>query len=172
MFVILPKWQERVDRDYIFLLQEWSVGKEKMMHGENMQMDMSREHPAMTGKLLDIDPTSMDFNYFTLNGKCYPDTQPIQVRYGERIRIRLGNLSMDSHPMHLHGHVFQVTATDGFPIQGPYKSTINVAPGETYDIEFVANNPGTWVFHCHKPHHMTNDHQKTMGGMVTLVKYA
>lgn len=171
MFIALPPKQEKVDLDYVMLLQEWSVAKGQMPHGGMMQMGDSRKGQGMSEQVFDIDPMSMDFNYFTINGKSYPDTEPLHVRYGERIRIRLGNLSMNSHPMHLHGHMFQVTATDGSPVLGPLKSTINVAPGETYDIEFVANNPGTWVFHCHKPHHMTNAHQSEMGGMLTLVKY-
>ncbi len=115
---------------------------------------------------------SMDFDYFTINGKAYPDTQPMRVRYGERIRIRLGNLSMNSHPMHLHGHVFDVVATDGQTLAGPTrKSTINVAPGETWDIEFTASNPGTWAFHCHKPHHTSNHLSHALGGMFTTIQY-
>ncbi|WP_353737803.1 multicopper oxidase domain-containing protein [Kyrpidia sp.] len=115
----------------------------------------------------------MDFNYFTMNGKSYPDTEPLLVRYGERVRIRLGNLSMDSHPMHLHGHTFHVVAGDGWPLPvRVLKNTMNVAAGETWDIEFIAANPGTWAFHCHKPHHMTNAHRTPMGGMFNVVKYA
>jgi manganese oxidase len=79
---------------------------------------------------------------------------------------------MNSHPMHLLGHYFKVVATDGakLPTQF-YKNTINVASGETWDIEFEANNPGTWLFHCHKSHHMTNEHKEMMGGMISLIQY-
>jgi FtsP/CotA-like multicopper oxidase with cupredoxin domain len=76
--------------------------------------------------------------------------------------------------MHFHGHEFIVAATDGNPIpvySRLRKNTINVAPGETWDIEFQANNPGNWVFHCHKPHHTTNRHSAEMGGMLTVVRY-
>lgn len=143
------------DREYVLMLQEWAVQKEERSED-----------------LYTIDPMSMDFNYFTVNGKVFPDTSPLRVRYGEIVRIRLGNLSQNAHPMHLHGHEFSVVATDGNAITEPLiKNTINVAPGETWDIEFRANNPGTWAFHCHKPHHMANQHQPKLGGMFTTVKY-
>ncbi|UOF90918.1 multicopper oxidase domain-containing protein [Fodinisporobacter ferrooxydans] len=182
MIVVLPRERTRdhVDRDYCMLLQEWSVATGSMKQGQDtmkmdqMQMGMNRSGGmgSGSGEIQNINPMSMDFNYFTMNGKSFPDINPILVRYGERIRIRLANLSMNSHPMHLHGHYFQATATDGSLLPAPFfKNTINVAPGETWDIEFVANNPGTWAFHCHKPHHMTNEHQSKMGGMFTIVKY-
>lgn len=177
MLIALPRHPEPVNRQYVLLLQEWAVNLGTMdsmgeMSGMSMASTMSGTQ-APPHDLLPIDPMSMDFNYFTLNGKAFPDTSPLRVRMGERIRIRLGNLSMDSHPMHLHGHVFQVAAADGNPITLPVqKSTINVAPGETWDIDFVANNPGVWAFHCHKPHHMTNAHQSGMGGMFTAIQYS
>jgi hypothetical protein len=75
------------------------------------------------------------------------------------VRIRLANLSMDSHPIHIHGHRFTTTGTDGGPVppsaQWP-ETTVNVPPGTTRDIEFVADNPGDWAFHCHKNHHTMN----------------
>lgn len=148
MFIALPVDHKIANREYVLLLQEWSV---------------------QDGKL---NPESMDFNYFTINGKCFPDTLPLLVKQGEKVRIRLGNLSMNSHPMHLHGHYFQVLESDGVRLPVPfYKNTINVAPGETWDIEFVANNPGNWAFHCHKPHHTSNGHGSNLGGMFTYVKY-
>ncbi|WP_027415154.1 multicopper oxidase family protein [Aneurinibacillus terranovensis] len=168
MLISLPHHESMVDREYVLLLQEWSV-----QTGTTMQDMMSKNNREQASeKIYSIDPMSMDFNYFTINGKAFPDTQTMHVRYEERIRFRIGNLSMNSHPMHLHGHVFNVTATDGSPLPVPYhKTTINVAPGETYDIEFLANNPGIWAFHCHKPHHITNEHKTKMGGMFTTVRY-
>jgi len=100
--------------------------------------------------------------------------QSIAVRYGEKIRIRLGNFMHDAHPMHIYGHQFAITASDGntIPIQNrPIKNTVNVASGETYDIVFTANNPGNWPFHCHIPHHMANNMQMEIGGMVTAIRY-
>ena len=107
------------------------------------------------------DPTVMtDFNLFTFNGRVFPGTAPLVVRLGERVRIRLGNLSMtNSHPIHLHGYAFKVTGTDGGPIpeaaQWP-ETTVNVPVGSTRDIEFVADAEGDWAFHCHKVHHTMN----------------
>ncbi len=142
---------------------------------ESMQISMGQQmgqSQNMNSQVLSINPMSMDFNYFTMNGKVFPDTAPLRVRFGETVRIRLGNLSMDSHPMHLHGHEYRVVSSDGHYLPAPlFKNTLNVAPGETWDIEFQANNPGTWAFHCHKPHHTTNDHKTDMGGMFTVVQY-
>lgn len=154
MIVSLPRTMSLADREYLILLQEWSV-----------QMGSMRD-------TYEIDPKSMDFNYFTLNGKSYPATQALNVRLGESIKIRLANLSMHSHPMHLHGHDYRVIEADGVPLPVPFfKNTLNVAPGETWDIEFIANNPGKWAFHCHKPHHMTNMHGTSTGGMFTIINY-
>jgi FtsP/CotA-like multicopper oxidase with cupredoxin domain len=80
----------------------------------------------------------------------------------------------DAHPMHIHGHQFMITASDGnsIPIHNRLiKNTLNVASGETYHIVFSANNPGNWPFHCHIPHHMTNNMRMEMGGMVTAIHY-
>jgi FtsP/CotA-like multicopper oxidase with cupredoxin domain len=99
----------------------------------------------------------------------------IVVKMGENIRIRLGNIVHNAHPIHIHGHQFAVSASDGnsIPIWNrPMKTTINVASGETYDIEFKANNPGIWPFHCHIPHHMSNNMQDPSGGMFTVIRYA
>lgn len=173
MLVSLPRTLKMADREYVILLQEWSVQMDGMGKGAGAGTDMGgMQMGRLNSNVYPIDPESMSFNFFTMNGKSYPCTAPLQVRYGEKIRIRLANLSMDSHPMHLHGHIFQVTEADGLPLPAPFmKNTINVAPGETWDIEFISNNPGQWAFHCHKPHHMTNAHQTDMGGMFTIVEY-
>lgn len=180
MFIILPKTPtHHIDRDYVILLQEWSLNLEEMsQNGNSMAMGSASSsnsgsgNSGMSRKTYTADPESMMFNFFTINGKAYPSTEPLWVKEGERIRLRVGNLSMDSHPMHLHGHNYRVVATDGQTLPNPYyKNTINVAPGETYDVEFIANNPGAWAFHCHKPHHTTNGHQTDMGGMFTAVQY-
>lgn len=113
----------------------------------------------------------MDYNYWTINGKSFPDTQPIEVKEGELVRIRLANISNGIHPMHLHGHDFRIIAKDGHPVSTPQiVSTVTVNPGETYDIDFIADNPGEWVFHCHELHHTTNADVEP-GGLITLVKY-
>ena len=81
------------------------------------------------------------------------------VKKGDRVRVRFGNLSMDSHPIHLHGYHFEQTATDGGrtpPSARLPETTVNVPVGATRDIEFVADAPGDWAFHCHKSHHTMN----------------
>jgi FtsP/CotA-like multicopper oxidase with cupredoxin domain len=104
---------------------------------------------------------------YTINGKVFPDIDPIQVKKGDLVKVRLVNRSkMDDHPMHLHGHFFQVLSKDGKPIEGSpiVKDTLNLKPGEEYEVAFVADNPGDWMFHCHDLHHAS-------AGMVTEVKY-
>jgi len=89
----------------------------------------------------------------------WPGTDPLVVKLNQRVRISLGNLSMDSHPIHFHGHRGWLVGTDGGPIpQSAWvpQATINVPPGTTQTLEFVADNPGDWPFHCHKNHHAMN----------------
>jgi FtsP/CotA-like multicopper oxidase with cupredoxin domain len=139
-FIIHPRGPEarRAERDFAIFLHEWAVPP-----------GTYRPNPAVM----------TDFNLFTFNSRIYPGTEPMVVRTGQRVRIRIANLSMDSHPIHIHGHRFHVTGTDGGPIpsaaQWP-ETTVDVAPGTTRDIEFIADNPGDWAFHCHKSHHTMN----------------
>lgn len=141
MFIIHPRKDERpkVDRDFVILLHEWRV-----------DAGTSRPNP--------LEMT--DFNILTMNGKVYPATEPLVIRQGQRVRIRFGNLSpQDHHPIHFHGYEFNLTAEDGAaipPEQQRRGATVLVAVGQTRDIEFVADNPGDWVFHCHMLHHMMN----------------
>ena len=107
----------------------------------------------------------MAYNTWTINGKAYPDTEPLRVRKGDTVRVRFMNISNGLHPMHLHGHDFKVVAVDGWPVVNPQlRNTVPVAPGEILDIEFVADNPGIWAFHCHELHHADQ-------GMITVVLY-
>lgn len=128
----------RIDRDYAIFLNEWAI------------------KPGTSVP----DPTVMlDFNVFTFNSRVFPGTAPLLARLGDRVRIRIANISMDSHPIHLHGHVFRWTGSDGGPLPETAwipETSINVAPGTTRDIEFVADNPGDWALHCHKVHHTMN----------------
>jgi hypothetical protein len=100
---------------------------------------------------------SSTLNVLTFNSVAYPATEPLLVGTGERVRIRLGNLSpMDHHPIHLHGLNFKVTATDGgyIPESGQQpETTVLVPTGSTRVIEFVATEPGDWAMHCHMTHH-------------------
>jgi hypothetical protein len=101
----------------------------------------------------------LDFNVFTFNSRVFPATAPLIVKQGDRVRLRIANISMDSHPIHVHGHAFRWTASDGGPLPESAwipETTINVPPGTTRDVEFVADNPGDWALHCHKVHHTMN----------------
>lgn len=92
---------------------------------------------------------------------------------GDVVRVRLVNISNLSHPMDLHGHDFKVVAKDGEPIRPEAQqvmNTLTVNPGETYDIVFVADNPGVWVFHCHGLHHTENDGVEP-GGLTQVIRY-
>jgi FtsP/CotA-like multicopper oxidase with cupredoxin domain len=138
-FVIHPKREPRpIDRDFALFLGEWAVPP---------------------GTYAPNPMVMTDFNLFTFNSRVYPGTAPLVVKRGDRVRIRFANLSMDNHPVHIHGHRFVVSGTDGGPTppsaQRP-ETTVDVPPGTTRDIEFVADNPGDWALHCHKSHHTMN----------------
>ena len=110
-------------------------------------------------------------NYFTINGKSFPATETITVKKGERVRLRLIGIGQFVHPMHLHGVPFKIVATDGHPVPEAAqltKDTVSVAPGERYDIEFVASEPGQWMLHCHILHHTTNDNVEP-GGLMLMI---
>jgi FtsP/CotA-like multicopper oxidase with cupredoxin domain len=113
----------------------------------------------------DMDSGEMKY---TINGNVYPKTENIKVDKGDKVKVTLTNKSMDKsdHPMHLHGHFFQVLSKNGKPLEGAplMKDTLNVKPGETYEVAFIADNPGNWMFHCHDLHHAS-------AGMMTMVKY-
>jgi FtsP/CotA-like multicopper oxidase with cupredoxin domain len=127
--------------------------------------------PAASGTVRSFSQTlsggMMGSDAWTINGKQYPSTDPIAVRRGERVRVRLGNMSMEAHPMHLHGQSFAILGVNGQRLAHPLiKDSVDVeAHMGAVDIEFAAHNPGDWFFHCHKPMHME-------GGMITLVKIA
>jgi FtsP/CotA-like multicopper oxidase with cupredoxin domain len=105
---------------------------------------------------------------YTLNGKGFPATEPIVAKLGQKVRIRYMNEGMMIHPMHLHGMHQTVIAKDGWPLPAPYRcDTLNIAPGERYDVVVNCNNPGTWAFHCHILPHAESDHG--MFGMVTAL---
>ena len=140
MFIIHPRTPANPpDRDFAILLSEWRI-----------EPGASRPDPnAMT-----------DFNILTMNAKVYPATSPLVIKTGERVRIRLGNLgAMDHHPLHLHGFQFRVTERDGGVVPEGAQTeeiTVLVPVGTTRAIDFVADVPGDWAFHCHMTHHVMN----------------
>ena len=139
LFVIHPKHGEQrpIDRDYCLLLHNWAL------------------HPGTYRP----DPTIMtEFDLWSMNSKVFPAIAPMVARTGERVRIRVGNLSMHEHPMHLHGVQFEVTGGDGgrWPEARWQKEvTTLIGVGQTRDLEFTAI-AGDWAFHCHKSHHTMN----------------
>jgi FtsP/CotA-like multicopper oxidase with cupredoxin domain len=153
--VIEPRRQQAADVDQVLVLDDWQIGP----RGYNAAMMMGPGHGAGHAGA---------YNVFTINGKAAPDIADIVVREGDTVRLRLVNAStMSIHPMHLHGHQFRIVALDGNPVPRAAQVTRNVVslqPGETADIEFVADNPGVWVLHCHELHHAD-------AGMMMLVRY-
>ncbi|HEY8903813.1 MAG TPA: multicopper oxidase family protein [Chthoniobacterales bacterium] len=102
---------------------------------------------------------------WTINGEAYPNRNSLDVTAGERVEVEFTNATGMGHPMHLHGHVFQVIEIDGERISGAVRDTVEVPPGSRMTIAFDADNPGIWAFHCHIVYHMAT-------GMFTVVKYA
>ena len=116
------------------------------------------------------DTLSMDWNFLTINGRSGPYTTPLVCKLGERVRIRFINFStLHQHPMHLHGHTFWVTGTEGGRIpESAWIPGNNVVVGvaQSRDVEFIANNPGDWVLHCHMFHHMMNHMVSQVGPII------
>jgi FtsP/CotA-like multicopper oxidase with cupredoxin domain len=141
MFVVHPRQRQKApaDRDYAIMLSEWRI---------------------IPGTFRPVTTEMLDFNIFTMNSKVFPATQPLVAKIGERIRVRLANLcAMDHHPIHLHGFQMVLTETDGgiIPESARYAmNTVLVPVGSTRAVEFVADNPGDWVMHCHMTHHTMN----------------
>lgn len=164
-FVVHPRDpnQHRVDRDFVFLINAYDI-----------------EPGAATPKIA----TMTEFNLWSWNSRVFPGIDPLVVRQGDRVRIRMGNLTMTNHPIHLHGYDFAVTCTDGgwVPPSARWPEvTIDMPVGAMRAFEFDAVHPGDWAFHCHKSHHTMNamghdvptmigvDHGHVARRMVTLV---
>lgn len=128
-------------------------------------IDRSREPEVNAEYNLVLNDSALGF---TINGKGFPYTQPIVARLGDRIRIRYYNEGLMIHPMHLHGIPQTVFMKDGFHLPVPYVvDTLNIAPGERYDVLVVCDNPGAWAFHCHILSHAEGP--DGMFGMVTVL---
>jgi hypothetical protein len=145
-FIMHPKqpYDPPVDRDFVILLQEYAI------------LPSNATPNSM----------NMEFNWLTFNGKAGPATTPLIVKLGQRVRIRLVNLGMDHHPIHLHGNTFVVTGSEGGrqpKTTWAPGNTVLVGVAQARDVEFVANNPGDWMLHCHLPHHMMNQMSSTVG---------
>jgi len=151
LFIIHPKNPAfpPPDRDYAFLLNEWKI-------------EIGARRP---------DPNEMtDFNVFSFNGRSFPGTEAMVAQVGERVRVRIGNLStMSHHSIHLHGFHFKIVATDGGDIapsaQWP-ETTALIPTGSTRTFELVADEPGDWVMHCHMLHHVMTQMGHTVGNLI------
>jgi FtsP/CotA-like multicopper oxidase with cupredoxin domain len=149
--IIDPKLSDaraKVDVDYVIQLQEW-------LQREGLT------YPAMPmeGALP---------NYFTINGKAYPSTETIHLKVGQTVKVRfIGSNNIFIHPMHIHGGPFTVIARDGVTLAPDARfeaDTVNVGPGQRYDVVWRALRPGKWLIHCHIGHHTTNNNAETAGG--------
>jgi FtsP/CotA-like multicopper oxidase with cupredoxin domain len=128
----------RVDRDFVFLINAFDI-------------DPGSYTPKVN--------TMLDFNLWCWNSRVFPGIDPLVVRKDDRVRIRMGNLTMTNHPIHIHGHNFSVTCTDGGWVKKSARwpeTTVDMPIGALRAIEFVADAPGDWAFHCHKSHHVMN----------------
>ena len=132
-----PKFM-RVDRDFVFLLNAYDI-----------------DPGSYVPKIM----TMLDFNLWTINSRAFPGIDHIVVRKGDRVRVRVGNLTMTNHPIHMHGYHFEVTCTDGgwVPESARWREvTIDIPVGGMRAYEFIADEPGDWALHCHKAHHTMN----------------
>jgi FtsP/CotA-like multicopper oxidase with cupredoxin domain len=139
-FVVHPRDPKlmRVDRDFVFLMSSYDIDP---------------------GAYLPKVMTMTDFNLWTWNTRVFPGIDPLVVRRGDRVRVRIGNLTMTNHPIHMHGYAFEVTGTDGGWIPASARIpevTTDVPVGAMRAYEFVADEPGDWAIHCHKSHHTMN----------------
>jgi FtsP/CotA-like multicopper oxidase with cupredoxin domain len=143
-----PNAEARADVEYVIQLQEWL-----------QRSGLTYPAMPMEGALP---------NYFTINGKAYPATDTIQLKLGQTIKLRfIGSNNIFIHPMHVHGGPFTVVARDGETLSPQARfdaDTVNVGPGQRYDVIWRARNPGKWLVHCHIGHHTTNNNTETDGG--------
>ena len=151
LFIMHPAepYTPPVDRDFGLIFQEWAILPNNTVP----------------------NTLSMEFNWLTINGKAGPATTPLLVKLGERVRIRMVNMGMDHHPIHLHGNTFYTVATEAGRIpeaawQPGNTELLGVA--QARDVEFEAKYPGDWMLHCHLPHHMMNQMVSMVGPLTEL----
>jgi manganese oxidase len=150
--IVLPRRPDpAVEHDWVLLLQEWD------------------SHYAKEGK--PGDPRQLyGADFFTINGRSFPDTPMMNVSLGDRVRLRFINAGAQPHFMHLHGFHFLLTHEDGLPLREPVlMDTVTVGPGQRRDVVFIANNPGEWPLHCHTSPHTTNAGVYPGGMMMHIV---
>jgi FtsP/CotA-like multicopper oxidase with cupredoxin domain len=174
-FIVEPKKVKYpFDREYVMVLDEWPTAHIHI-HEEAMPMDEHKEHGVVTEHpgepvhehQMEEKPAKRDwypetyneympvYDTFVINGKAFPYTEPIEVKKGERVKIRFINAGYEPHYMHVHAHKFLVTHRDGAPVK---------------NLLLDANNPGVWPFHCHRLNHIANDNIYP-GGMLFIMRY-
>lgn len=154
-FIVEPRKAEKVkfDKEIMLFLDEWRVGADK----DNYALQNGWPY---------------GYNYFTINGKGFPMTETVNLKKDEILKIRMANAGYMYHTMHLHGHKFLVTHSDGVELNAPYwKDTLSIGPGERYDVIMKADNDnGVWMFHDHVVPAASNNGQYP-GGLTMLIKY-
>ncbi|RUV38875.1 DUF4396 domain-containing protein [Mesorhizobium sp. M7A.F.Ca.MR.148.00.0.0] len=151
-----PADEVPADHDYVIELQEWLLRDGLTYPSMPMEGGMP--------------------NFFTINGKAYPATDTIPMKVGETLKVRfIGTNNGFVHPMHIHGGPFEVVARDGETLSPSARflaDTINVGPGQRYDVVWKALRPGKWLIHCHIPHHTTNNNveEKGGGGLMVVIE--
>lgn len=154
-FIIRPKkptaLEKTVTKDFVMMLSDW---------------DSKWANKPGFGGLPADKP-----DYFTINGKSFPDTEPLRVQKGDVVRLRLIGAGDLVHSIHLHGHSFKIAFKDGFPLANPITGdTVLIGPGERYDLIFEADNPGRWMIHDHVDSHTMNG-DRPHGGLMTVLEY-
>ncbi len=155
--VIKAPDEAHYDKEFVLMIDEWI----RLQDGRNgwEGVDHAGHNPG-------------EYNWFTINGKSSPEIPHMVVNQGDHVRIRLVDVGYQAHPMHLHGKRFTVIAKDGATLASPYQAdTVLIGTGERYDLDYVADDPGSWMFHCHIDAHLSNDAHPG-GGLMTFIDYA
>jgi FtsP/CotA-like multicopper oxidase with cupredoxin domain len=143
--------EKKVTKDFVLMLSDWA--------------SKWADKPGFGGVPGDV------FDYFTINGRSYPESEPIRIQKGDVVRLRIVGAGDLAHSIHIHGHTFQIAFKDGFPLANPIMAdTVHVAPGERYDLILTADNPGRWMVHDHVDSHTMNG-ERPMGGIMTVIEY-
>lgn len=154
-FIVEPKKPETVqaDNEVTLFLDEWRIGEDK----DNIAVQNNWPY---------------GYNYFTINGKAFPSAETITLKKGQTVKFRIINAGYLLHTMHIHGHKFLLTHSDGQELNSPYwKDTLSIGPGETYDVVMKADNDsGVWMLHDHVLPSASNNGQYP-GGLTMLIKY-
>jgi FtsP/CotA-like multicopper oxidase with cupredoxin domain len=187
-FIVEPRTETYpFDREYTMILDEWPSGHIHVHPGmempEHEEHGVVTEHPGRPHGHAEERPAERDwypetyneykpvYDAFVINGRAFPYTEPVEVRHGEKVKVRFINAGAQTHYMHVHSHKFLVTHRDGLPVKEPVKmDTVAVGPGQRVDILIEADSPGMYPFHCHEATHVAND-SIYPGGMLFILKY-